>query len=430
MRKTLLLLLLSTLFLNSASTIESKIAQKKEEIKHQKIEYEKMDKKLSEIAVKIINAQEEKNKLTDKISELESRIENNKSNYEELQEKQKVINEKIENLAREIDIKQERFVSLVAKKFSMALVLEELNQPTSESIMLQETYAIYAQENEREINILREEIRELKIKEEYFQSKKENIQRVLSSYRAEHEELKNRKYEKVLLLKALARDKAIYRNRFDKIRDTQRALQRKLSKLKIVKSDKIFEEIEAKRLAKAQRLEERNNPSVVTTPQPHKEEVNQRQIIQQEQEYKQEEIEYQRRMPKIATHHGSKTISPLQGSRLIKKFGTYIDPIYKFKIFNKSITLKSSHKGAKVRSVLRGRVVFAEDSGGMLGRVVIIEHDNQLHTIYAKLARLAPSIHVGKELSKGAILGKVNKVLMFEVTKNNKHMNPLKLIEL
>ncbi len=431
MRKILLVIVLFTIVLSS-STIDSKIEQKKREIKNQKIEYDKMDKKLSTIAIKIIDAKTEKSRLTNKISELEERIERNKNSQKELQDKQKIVNEQIDSLSREITIKQEKFISLVAKKFSMALVLEELNQPTSESIMLQETYAIYAQENERAIKLLKADIKELKIKEEYFQSKKENIQRVLSSYQIEHEELKSKKYEKGLLLKALARDKAIYRKRFDKIRSTQRALQKKLSSLKIIKSDKIFEEIEAKRLAEAQRIEALNTAEAEREReiQRREREANEARFVEQQREKEEREREYQRRMPKVATRHGEKTISPLAGSRLIKKFGTYIDPIYKFKIFNKSITLKSSHKGAKVKSVLRGRVVFAEDSGGMLGRVVIIEHDNQLHTIYAKLARLAPGIHVGKEVLKGSILGKVNKSLMFEVTKNNKHMNPLKLIKL
>ncbi len=444
MGKIIPLILLFTMVLCSSS-IDSQIKQKERELHHQKIEYEKMDKKLATMASKIINAQEEKTTLSNKISELKMRIETNKNSYKELQNKQKNVDEQLERINAEISEKQEKFISLVAEKFSMALVLEELNQPTSESIMLQETYAIYAQENEREIKLLKENIKELKIKEEYFQSKKENIQRVLANYQTEQEELKSKKYEKVLLLKALARDKVIYRERFDKIRSTQRALQRKLASLKIIKSDKIFEEIEAKRLAKAQqeaerieklnRVETTREQDIQQPPiaQPVAIEENKAYLEEQQQakgERERERAEYQRHIPKVARYQGRRTISPLEGSRLIKKFGTYIDPIYKFKIFNKSITLKSSHKGAKVKSILRGRIVFAEDSGGMLGRVVIIEHDNQLHTIYAKLARLAPGIHVGKQVSKGSILGKVNKILMFEVTKNNKHMDPLKLIKL
>ena len=383
------------------------------------------------MASKIITAKEERDTLDNKIFELEESIQKNKVNYRELQDKQDIVNRKLSELTEEIAQKQEQFISLVAEKFSMALVLEELNQPTSESIMLQETYAIYAKENERQIKILKEDIRTLEIKKEYFQNKKENIQRVLSKYQDEREEYKSKKYEKVLLLKALARDKAIYRQRFDKIRSTQRALQHKLSTLKILKRDKEREKRESRRLAEAQHKAERQHQKALQA-QREREIVSQEEVTSElvEVETLPPPVVYNEEPIQIAKHHGKKTISPLEGSRLIKKFGTYIDPIYKFKIFNKSITLKSSHKGAKVKSVLKGRVVFAEDSGGMLGRVVIIEHANQLHTIYAKLARLAPGIHVGKEVLRGSVLGKVNKSLMFEVTKNNKHMNPLKLIKL
>lgn len=418
-----------SLFLFS-STIDTQIKEKTKELNTQRNEYDKMDKKLSIMAMKILKAKDERVKLDNKISELEERIQKNKLNYRELQVKQDEVNQKLEELTAEIARKQEQFIALIAEKFSMALVLEELNQPTSESIMLEETYAIYAQENERQIKILKEDIKILKIKEEYFQNKKDNIQRVLTSYQDEYEEYKSKKYKKVLLLKALAKDKAIYRKRFDKIRSLQRDLQRKLSSLKIIKRDKAREKREAINLAEAQRIEELS----YLEAQRAREIENQR-LEQERIEAEQYRAETTPNIPKEepiikVEHHGKKTISPLSDSRLIKRFGTYIDPIYKFKIFNKSITLKSSHKGAKVKSVLSGRIVFAEDSGGMLGRVVIIEHDNQLHTIYAKLARLAPGIHVGKEVSMGTILGKVNKTLMFEVTKNDKHMNPLNLIRL
>jgi len=47
------------------------------------------------------------------------------------------VDEDILNLSSEIRQKREKFISLVADKFSMSLVLEELDQPTAESVMLQ-----------------------------------------------------------------------------------------------------------------------------------------------------------------------------------------------------------------------------------------------------------------------------------------------------
>ena len=192
-----------------------------------------------------------------------------------------------------------------------------------------------------------------------------------------------------------------YKKRFNKIKSARTSLERKLAKLKIIKKSKDKAKVDARNAARSSAKAPKKAVSSNSAS-----------------------------APAIANYTGGKIASPLKGSRLIKKFGTYIDPIYKFKIFNKSITLKAPHAGSKVRSVLAGKVVFAENSGGMLGKVVIVEHSNKMHTIYAKLSRLAPGVHVGKKLSRGAVIGKVDKSLMFEVTKNNKHINPMKLIRL
>ncbi len=382
-KKFLLFFLLSLLLYSSS--IESKIKAKKKALHSTKIEYNKMDKKLSALAEKIIDAKAQRNQLEKRLSVLERSIEKNQAKYEALRVKKRDLNKQLQALNQEIEGKKEEFINLVADKFSMALVLEEIKKPTPESVMLQEAYGVYAKENEQSIKSLEVEISELKKREDHLIKEQSKVKEALYKYKKDREEYAIKKEEKSALIKRLARDKAIYKKRFDRIRAEQRSLRKKLAKLK---------------------------------------------IIQREQEEDQGSSKKHRPKKRVSTYHGNKTISPLKGGRLIKKYGTYIDPIYKFKIFNKSITLKAPYKGAKVKSVLSGKVVFAENSGGMLGRVVIIEHDNNLHTIYAKLSRLSPAIHVGKYLQKGAVIGKVDKSLMFEVTKNNKHINPLDLIQL
>jgi len=128
-------------------------------------------------------------------------------------------------------------------------------------------------------------------------------------------------------------------------------------------------------------------------------------------------------------YKGGKTISPLSGARLVKKYGTYIDPIYKIKIFNESVTLKAPTSNAKVQNVLNGKVVFAGKSS-MLGKVVVVAHSGKMHTVYAGLSKIAPTIHVGSKIKKGYVVGKVTKKLMFQATKNSKHINPMKLIRI
>ena len=393
MRKTFLFVALSLSLLFSTS-IDKKIKIKKRELHSKQSEYNKMDKKLSTLARKILDAKSQSAKLDKMLSQSKKNIKDNQSKFNKLSAKKKILDQEINELNKNIEAKRGKFIELVADKFSMALVLDEIKKPTTKSIMLQEAYGVYAKENEEKIKNLQTDIEKLNKKENYFISEQQNIKISIRDYKIKMQEYKAQKAKKTELIKELARDKAIYKKRFDKIRASRRVLQRKLAKLKIIKQDRADER-------KARRATSRRN----------------------KKHDKKEHI-------RVASYHGGKTISPLSGSKLIKKFGTYIDPIYKFRIFNKSITLKAPYQGARVKSVLNGKIVFAENSGGMLGKVVIISHPNNLHTIYAKLSRLAPGIHVGKRVNKGSTIGKVNSSLMFEVTKNNKHMNPLKLIRL
>ncbi len=350
-----------------------------------------MDRQLSIIAKKIEAAKREQKRLAKRLERLAKRIKSNEAVYKRLQTEEKEYRKTLQKLNDDIDKKQKKFLDLVAKNFSLALALDELRQPTQESVMMKEAYKLYAKENSKEIEKLERDITFLKDKKADLEKKKQKIQKAIASYEEERNEYRDKKVKQDKLVKNLARDRAIYKKRFNKIRASRKRLEKKLAKLKIIK----------------QRSEKKSS----------RVKKEQKRVIKSDDKIVKKSI-------------GKKTISPLKGSRLIKKFGTYIDPIYKFKIFNKSITLKAPHVGSKVRSVLSGKIVFAENSGGMLGKVVIIEHSNNIHTIYAKLSRLAPGVRVGKKVLKGTIIGKVDKTLMFEVTKNNKHINPLRLINL
>jgi len=76
-----------------------------------------------------------------------------------------------------------------------------------------------------------------------------------------------------------------------------------------------------------------------------------------------------------------------------------------------------------------GKVVFAGKSS-MLGKVVVVSHSHKMHTVYAGLSKIAPTIHVGSKIKKGYVVGKVSEKLIFQATKNSKHINPLKLIKI
>jgi septal ring factor EnvC (AmiA/AmiB activator) len=394
-------LLFSLLF---GSSVDHKINQKRKELKSKKIEYRKMDNKLSKIAKNILSAKKEQKRLEKKISILEANIKNSEDRYKMLKKDEHLLSKNLRKVNKKISRKQDKFVALVAKNFSMELALEEIKQPTKESVMMQEVYELYAKKNSVEIDRLKKEITALDEKRSSLKIKKNIIREAIDAYKNERIEYQLKKREKEKIIATLATDKAIYKKRFNRIKASRRNLERKLAKLRIVKQER-EDAIEARKREIENRKELANA------------------VAKNRESYRVKEV-------KVASYRGGKTISPLKGARLIKRFGSYIDPIYKFKIFNKSITLKAPFSGSKVRNVLKGKVVFSENSGGMLGKVVIVEHAKGIHTIYAKLSRLAPGIHVGKQLSRGSIIGKVDKSLMFEVTKDNKHMNPLKLIRL
>ena len=93
----------------------------------------------------------------------------------------------------------------------------------------------------------------------------------------------------------------------------------------------------------------------------------------------------------VKKYSGEKTIAPLDSFTVKQKFGNYVDPIYNIKIFNESVVLSSNLASAKVKSVFSGKVVFAKETV-MLNKVVIIENSNGIHTIYAHLSQIAPTI--------------------------------------
>ena len=129
----------------------------------------------------------------------------------------------------------------------------------------------------------------------------------------------------------------------------------------------------------------------------------------------------------VKKYSGAKTIAPLDSYTVKQKFGNYVDPIYNIKIFNESVTLRSTTSDAKVKSVLNGKVVFAKATP-MLENVVIIENENGIHTIYANLSQIAPTVKVGSVVQKGYVIGRVRNDLTFEVTQRNYHIDPLEMI--
>ncbi|MGP1561644.1 MAG: murein hydrolase activator EnvC family protein [Helicobacteraceae bacterium] len=129
-------------------------------------------------------------------------------------------------------------------------------------------------------------------------------------------------------------------------------------------------------------------------------------------------------------YYGKKYRPPIDDRfafKVVKKFGPYIDPIYNIKIHNDYIAIETQEKNPIIRSIMNGRVVYA-DNLQTLGNVVIVKHENNMHTIYRNLNNISPNIKVNKDIEEREAVGRVMDELVFEVTKDGVPIDPLEII--
>ncbi len=445
--------------LQGASTT-SKIKNSQKDLSATASEKKQASRKLEKIAKDIQSAEKDIGSLEkkiDKLSEDQNKIE---KKYESLKVELSRSEKDFIKTSQELEQKRKAFITLLSEQFSVVFAMEQSHEPTRKSIISQEVYKAYKKHNDRVLSSLRSEISTLKRRKKdklYLRNKTENeIKKIVKR----REDFAEKKLTKKKLLKTLSGDEEKYNAKLSKIEDKQNSLRSTLAKLNILHTQEVEEarkraaaikealRLEKKRkrrirkekaLAKAKAKKAKEAIRLAKTKKAKKaarlaakkavKEVAKVQKKAKTQSAKVRKINSSYRKSKVYAYKGGKTISPIPGARLVKKFGTYIDPIYKIKIFNESITLKAPSSNAKVQNVLNGKVVFAGKSS-MLGKVVVVAHSGKIHTVYAGLSKIAPNIKAGRKIKKGYVIGKVSSKLMFQATKNSKHINPLKLIRI
>jgi len=451
--------IISALIFGASTT--TKISKSKKSLSSVVKAKKKTSRKLEKIAKDIKTAEKEISALSKKIEKLETEQNKNEARYEILKKELKVSKTELEKTSKELDKKHKQFISLLSEQFSVIFAMKKAAyEPTSESIISQEIYKAYKELNTRELEVLKKDISTLQKRKKdklYLRNKTQSeIRRIIKK----RENYVQKKAAKEKLLKKLAADEEKYNTKLAKIEDRQNNLRATLAKLNILRKQEVEEarkraearkeairlEKERKRrirkekelarararkakeaLKKAKTEEAKKHARLVAKEAAKAVKEVELKSKKQSERVRQVNSSYQR--SQVAAYRGGKTISPIRGARVVKKFGTYIDPVYKIKIFNESITLQAPTSPSKVQNVLNGKVVFAGKSS-MLGKVVVVAHSGRMHTVYAGLSKIAPNIRVGRKIKKGYVIGKVNKKLMFQATKNSKHINPLKLIRL
>ena len=439
-----------------AASTTSKIKNSKKTLSVTSSAKKKASRRLGKIAKDIKSAEKDIVYLEKKIETLKQSQVKTEEKYETLKKELSTFEKDFEETSRTLDEKRKKFIALLSEQFSIVFAMEQAHEPTQESILAHEVYEAYKKQNAKSLATLRADIVSLKKRKKFKLNLRNKTKKELARIIKKRDAYAQKKVAKEKLLKKLSEDEEKYNAKLEKIVDKQNSLRATLAKLNILHSQEVeearkiaaakkeamrLEKIRQRKIRKAKalaRAKARKAKEALRKAKTEEERVQAR-IAAKEAEaenkkvYKESEnvrqINSSYAKSKTYKYRGAKTISPLAHARVTKKFGTYIDPIYKIKIFNESITLKSKTPNAKVKNILNGKVVFAGKSS-MLGKVVVVAHSHKMHTVYAGLSKIAPTIHVGSKIKKGYVVGKVTEKLIFQATKDSKHINPLKLIKI
>ncbi len=393
------LLLLAALFSHSleGAAIDDKIQTASKQLKETKQTYSSLNAKLNDTAQKIRKQKEvvdtHQRKLDGLVEELKSKesdYQTNKTALRALETQQNLL------LKTQNDIEQ-RLVYAIARNTSISLLISDDRAKEADAIITEEALKLHLRQIKEEIRDLNVQFAENAEKIAGLSSQAQVLKRSITTIDRKKEKVLETKKENEKAIALLEKQKKEYTRSLDKILRQQRSLQSTLENLNILKR---------KALAPKQTLEK---PADKPLPDDVKRAV----------------ADY--RPSNVAHYSGAKTIAPLEGYIVTKKFGPYTDPVYGIKIFNESVSLRPKEADAKVKAVLNGKVILAKPTA-MLENVVIIEHDNGLHTIYAHLDKIAPTVEVGKRLKQGSVIGRVGRELMFQVTQRNAHIDPLQVI--
>ena len=381
-----------------AKDLNKKIGDTKK-VLHSNISKENQIKaSLSELSKKMQTYQTTINKVKIKINFLESDIEKYRSKSTISKQKLKKINTTYANLKNSQSSVNKKLVDLLSKQIYLSIFLSQDSSNSKDKIV--QNYV-----NETYSKILRDQFNKTKLK--YFKLKLDiamintelsKINQKIKTLKAK--ETKLRQYRKAQQegAKKLNKLKSSYLKKLTQIRRENSELTKLLRKLNILK----------------QKEEDKKRQTIVLKPSTDGNDLNVRRIGNSYS------------IAPVAKYRGPKTIAPFKNYKVVRKFGNYTDPAYHIKMFNPNVVLKPI--GSKnVINVLDGKVISITKNPST-GNIVIVEHPNGLHTLYAKIDTIADTIKIGRHIKKGYIIGKANHKLFFEVTKNGKNINPLRLI--
>lgn len=403
MRIPLSLLVISVLSASlPGAKIDEKIQNASKQLNQTKQTYSTLNAKLEATASKImqqrqiVDGQQEKlNTLVEELKSKENVYQTNKMTLKGLEAQQALL------IKTQNEIEQ-RLVFAIARNTSISLLINDDRAKEVGSIITEEALKLHLKQIQQEIKDLNAVFVSNAERISGLSSQTTVLKQSISVIDQQKNKVLETKKANEKAIVQLEQEKNEYKKSLDKILNQQRSLQNTLASLNIIKQES---------------LKPKKMPPPLVPQKPGSKPVP--------EDVKQAVAQYS--PSSVAAYSGEHTIAPLDGYVVTKRFGPYTDPIYGIKIFNDSVSLRPTEADAKVKTVLNGKVILAKPTA-MLENVVIIEHDNGLHTIYAHLDKIAPTVEVGKRLKQGSIIGRVGRELMFQVTQRNAHIDPMQMI--
>ena len=440
----LIVLSLNTIF--AASNIDKKIQTNTEKLNSSDDKKENTSLKIKELAEKIESQNSNITTLEKDINQINSDITEHQKLLEDAKYKLSDLNSKSTELIREKTSHEEQIVDTIIEEFSISIALKLASEDTLQELIDNEIYTLLSQYSKEKVSKLNTNYSALSTNTKNNQKDIEKI----ASYIEDRQKTKNKltilKEKHSSSLISLEEQHKSYQEELNKVAKEQESLKNLLSELNILKEEeskkaqareeadaeekrKKLQELLAQKKATNQKVTEEESSSAPLDDVVQTADVrNQRYAKNLNLDVK--KIGSSTDGIQIIKYKGEKTIAPLKSFKIVKNFGTYYDPVYKIKLFNESIVLKSDEPKAKVVSVLNGKVVYAKKNAGMLANVVIIQHEGGLHTIYSHLDEISPTLIVGKWIKQGYVVGRVDESLMFQATKDSAHIDPKDLFKI
>ena len=439
MLKNLFLILCISLYTQaSIKDIEKKITNNNKKISRINDDKQSVNKSIDILASQI---KKEEDKYDDIVKKLELtnnniilnrlKLKNAKNNLEQLKKDAVKLQKKKEKIEQSV-------IDFIVEKYAMSMGIEQTERTSLKQVIDKEVYTLILENAKQEVLDLN--IDYLKVNRE--KRSNEDKTKKLLKYVAKQEEIKKQfasmQKEQEKTIESLRGKHKLYQSKLKQIIRKQSKIKDLLGSLNILKKKEIQKEKEriAKEKARLKRQKElaRKKELAKQKLKEKTKKSKQMKIVSKKELDDDIDIEVRKlgssaKGIKVSKYYGEKTIAPLKSYDVTKKFGKYYDKVYKMKLFNESVSLKTKIPNAKVFNVLRGQVVYAKQNSGLLENVVIVKHKNNLHTIYSHLDKISPNLKVGKWIKKGYVVGRINDTLMFQATKNSKYIDPLQLIK-